>query len=343
MSVSRSGDWWNWKVPTLLASGYASWLSTGVVMTAGHLSALAIVVSGLVIGAIFASVVNDFFDVDDDFNSGKTNRLASFSPFIRIVILCLVIFAGWLYGFLFIKGTMSGYCYFLAWVSFSVYSVPPFRTKKRGALGGLFDALGAGFFPTMFVAYSISEVTGGQLSGWFQLCLGIWSLVFGLRGILWHQYQDLRNDSLIGARTFATRFGTERASITGMLLLLLELSFFMAFMFPVAGPIILWIFVLYLGYASLVSRVLQVRQVIMCQQKSGEAVYFPGTFYQILWPFLLILLIPADPNLRIVLVIMHVILFRADLRINYYHVKRMVYAIPFVRAWLIKWRGGLRH
>jgi hypothetical protein len=148
---------------------------------------------------------------------------------------------------------------------------------------------------------------------------------------------------LIGARTFATRFGIEKAPVTGMLLLLLELSFFMAFMFPVAGPIIPWVFVLYLGYASLVSRVIQVRQVIMCQQKPGEAVYFPGTFYQTLWPLGLILLIPADPNLRILLVIMHVILFRADILINYYHVKRMVYAIPFVRSWLVKWRGGLRH
>jgi 4-hydroxybenzoate polyprenyltransferase len=152
MSVSRSGDWWNWKVPTLLASGYASWLNMGVVMNAGHLPVLAIVLSGLVIGAIFASVVNDYFDVEDDFNAGKKNRLVAFSPFVRLVILCVVIFAGWIYGLLFIQGTMSGYCYFLAWLSFSVYSVPPFRTKKRGAWGGLFDALGAGFFPTRFVA-----------------------------------------------------------------------------------------------------------------------------------------------------------------------------------------------
>lgn len=339
MSVSRSGDWWTWKVPTLLASGYASWHLSGVRLEVGHLVQFAVVLCGLVIGAVFASIVNDYFDIQDDEEAGKSNRLASFSPILRIVIICSIVLAGWLFGLFFIDGTLSRYCYLFAWISFTCYSVPPLRTKKRGAWGGLFDALGAGFFPTMFVAFSITDAAGLMLPVWFFIMLGVWSLVFGLRGILWHQYQDLTNDRLIGARTFATRFGTDNAQVTGNVLLIFELSCFMAFMIPVAGIVVFWIFLIYLFYALLVSRVIKVRQVVMYQSKRGETCYFPGTFYQTIWPSLLIFLIPMDHSLRILLFIFHAVFFHVDLRINYYHIKRMIYAIPFVRSRLFKWRG----
>ena len=337
-SVSRSGDWWNWKVPTLLASGYASLLMTDVTLLPDHFIALGSVLMGLVIGAIFASVVNDYFDVEDDLRAGKCNRLAVFSPPARLFILISVLLIGLLFGLFFIRGYMSGIWYLLAWCSFMLYSVPPFRTKKRGPWGGIFDALGAGFFPTMFVASTVSEMTETIIPWWFMCGLGTWALFFGLRGILWHQYQDHRNDLAIGAKTFATQYGTSKAFLTGALLLILELGSFLIFMFPVAGPAIIWVLICYGAYALIVSRVLCIRQVVMHQSKPGEATYFPGTFYQTLWPYLLILLMPADPSIKVVLFLMHMVLFQADLRINYYYGKRMIYAIPWVRSSVLKYR-----
>lgn len=338
-SVSRSGDWWNWKVPTLLASGYAALLMTDAPLLPVHLIALGSVLLGLVIGAIFASVVNDYFDVNDDLKAGKYNRLAAFSPPVRLLILILVILSGLLFGLFFIRGYMSGIWYLLAWCSFILYSVPPFRTKKRGPWGGIFDALGAGFFPTMFVASVVSEMTETLIPWWFMCGMGAWAFVFGLRGILWHQFQDHRNDLAIGAKTFATHYGTGKAFLTGTLLLMLELGSFLIFMFPVAGQTIFWMLIGYGVYAMIVSRVLCIRQVVMHQSKPGEATYFPGTFYQTLWPYLLILLMPADPSIKIVLFLVHMVMFQADLRINYYYAKRMIYAIPWVRSSIMKYRG----
>jgi 4-hydroxybenzoate polyprenyltransferase len=338
-SVSRSGDWWNWKVPTLLASGYASLLMTDVPLLPDHLIALGSVLIGLVIGAIFASVVNDYFDVEDDLKAGKCNRLAAFSPPVRLLILISVILSGLLFGLFFIRGYMSGIWYLMAWCSFILYSVPPFRTKKCGPWGGIFDALGAGFFPTMFVASAVLEMTETVIPWWFMCGLGTWAFVFGLRGILWHQYQDHRNDLAIGAKTFATQYGTGKAFLTGTLLLILELGTFLIFMFPVAGQIIIWMLISYGAYALIVSRVLYIRQVVMHQSKPGEATYFPGTFYQTLWPCLLILLMPADPSIKVVLFVVHMVMFQADLRINYYYVKRMIYAAPGVRSYLKKNKG----
>jgi 4-hydroxybenzoate polyprenyltransferase len=338
MSVARSGDWWNWKVPTLLASGYASLLITGVSLQPHHLIGLGYIMIGLVIGAVFASVVNDYFDVEDDRKAGKANRLSVFRPSVRLILLMIVILSGLLFGLFFIRGLMSGIWYLMAWCSFALYSAPPFRTKKRGPWGGVFDALGAGFFPTLFVASAVSEMTDTNISWWFMTCLGSWAFVFGLRGILWHQYQDHQNDLNIGARTFATHYGTANAMFTGKLLLSLELSSFLIFMFPLTGQYIIWLLVFYIAYALLVSRVLNIRQVVMHQARPGEATYFPGTFYQTLWPYLLIVLMPADPSLQIMLTGLHMILFQADLRINYYYIKRMIYSIPMVRSILQKIR-----
>lgn len=339
LSVSRYGDWWNWKVPTLLASGYASLLVTQVTLSPDHLIALGYVLIGLVIGAVFASVVNDYFDIEDDLTAGKSNRLVKFNLVVRLLILMSVVLCGVLFWVFFIRGLMSGIWYLLAWCSFAIYSVPPFRTKKRGPFGGLFDALGAGLFPTLFVASAVSDMTGVVIPWWFMCCLGIWAFVFGLRGILWHQYQDHQNDLLIGSRTFATCYGTGNALQTGAFLLVVELLTFLMFMVPITGQNIVWLLMGYMIYAWLVSKVLNIRQVVMHQKRPGEATYFPGTFYQTIWPCLLIFLLPADPSLQVMLLLVHVILFQADLRINYYYVKRMIYAIPVVRSILHKFRG----
>ena len=340
LSVTRSGDWWNWKVPTLLASGYASIMMTGVKPGFDHLPGLLIVMAGLVIGAVFASVINDFFDIEDDLLAGKANRLSAFRSPIRKLILILVVLSGLFFGSFLIHGAMSRFFYIMAWISFAMYSAPPFRTKKRGPWGGIFDALGAGFFPTLFVVSSVSDMAGACFPWWYTTGVGAWSLTFGIRGILWHQYQDLQNDMAIGARTFATDYGTDHALATGVILLTLELAFFMVFMLPVTGLLIIWLLLCYGLYAWGVSKVLDIHQVVMYQSMPGEATYFPGTFYQTLWPYLLIIMMPAEPVLQIMLLIIHFLFFQADLRIHYYYIKRMVYAIPKVRSTLRKIRVG---
>jgi len=76
--------------------------------------------------------------------------------------------------------------YLSAWIIYTLYSVPPFRLKNRGGWGVLADAAGSNLFPTLSVVALVNHWDGGGVPIYWYITVGVWSLSFGIRGILWH-------------------------------------------------------------------------------------------------------------------------------------------------------------
>ncbi len=206
----RATEWWEYKLAPLLGLGYATAFAAGIPLIQAVPSFL-VSLAGLIVGAAFASLINDVTDVGVDVAVGKMNRMAMFSPAVRwlFVIGCLVL--GVLIGFFIYPDLVSLFFYAMAWLSFILYSVPPIRLKTKGGVGVVCCACGESVFPALFIASRLLYSIGfSDHHLWWLLAAGIWAFTFGLRAILWHQFVDRENDIVTNTSTFATRVAPQK-------------------------------------------------------------------------------------------------------------------------------------
>jgi 4-hydroxybenzoate polyprenyltransferase len=188
----------------MLATAYATaFLLKISILSLWPLLLLALV--ALAACAAYVSVINDLTDLEDDLASGKANRLAGKSrAFVAVALACCIV-PGAAAAIYWRDDPLLLSLYLASWAAFTLYSLPPIRLKKRGVFGLLADACGAHLFPTLFAAALVSRRHAGPADAVWLASVAVWSLSFGLRGILWHQLNDLHNDEKIGLRTFARR------------------------------------------------------------------------------------------------------------------------------------------
>jgi 4-hydroxybenzoate polyprenyltransferase len=202
LETIRSHEWWEFKVPPLLATAYATALLL-------HVSfqqlwpLLLLVLFALLPGAAYVCVLNDITDLDDDLQCGKSNRMAGRSGWFRSFALAACIVPGLAAGWLLRHDPLTLPLYAGTWLAFTLYSVPPFRLKTRGIAGVAMDASGAHLLPTLWTSTLIAEATHHAVPIPFLCTLGIWAFALGLRGILWHQLYDRENDRRGRVATFA--------------------------------------------------------------------------------------------------------------------------------------------
>jgi 4-hydroxybenzoate polyprenyltransferase len=200
----RAAEWWEFKLSPIFATVYATaYLLKTPAAALWPLLLLALL--ALVPGAAYVSVINDLTDMRDDLASGKANRLVGRSrAFVAAILACCVL-PGVAVAFHWRGDPLLLSLYLAAWAAFSLYSLPPVRLKKRGALGLLADASGAHLFPTLLVVALVFRWRAEPVDPVWFASVAAWSLGYGLRGILWHQLSDLHNDEKIGLSTFARR------------------------------------------------------------------------------------------------------------------------------------------
>jgi 4-hydroxybenzoate polyprenyltransferase len=204
--IYRVEGWWEFKFGPILALVYATALIGGVSLAAHWPSLVAIVVALTAVGAC-ANVLNDWTDIQEDRACGKTNRLAGkpwwMPPLLVVVTGAIGCIALWLLR----PGRAGIVLYATDALVFFLYSVPPFRFKTRGLPGILADAAAAHTLPALFAVVSFSTVVGDWPSPSWLAIIVVWSLMYGLRGILWHQLADYENDRRTGGFTFVCRQG----------------------------------------------------------------------------------------------------------------------------------------
>lgn len=340
--ITRSGEWLTWKIPVFLTAALVVIHSVGKPVDLELGWHLGRVVLGLIIGAVFVSVLNDFTDLDDDRMAGKANRLESLTPQVRWLVLLLSILLVAAFTILVEEEGMSRLWYMAACLSFVVYSVPPFRVKKKGAWGGLGDALGASLFPMLYVAHDTASVLGTELSAGQSGYMLVWALAHGFRGILWHQYRDQAFDASIGSRTFATEHRFRTMKRIEPLIVAVEMGAFLMFAGYDLLPLMLVMLSIHLFVVILSFILLDVRHVMVVSPKDREQYMLYGTFYQTLCPVALLFSLCGWTPAFFLLSFVPVLIALPDLRINYYLLKRMVYENPVVRGWIRK-RDGMNY
>ena len=230
LEFTRSSEWWEYKLVPLLAVGYATLLLSNYPITQALLKLL-FLLSAVITGAIYVSVINDISDIREDAIAGKKNRMARISLLWQITIVSLCLLAGVVNGYFIYPDRLSLFFYIMAWIVFSFYSLPPIRLKKRGIWGLLCDATGAHFFPTLFITSSLLEFSHAEKNVIWYMAAGVWSLCYGLRGILWHQFYDRENDLKSGTTTFASRIKPENFKIQEILIFCTEMIAFSGLLF----------------------------------------------------------------------------------------------------------------
>jgi 4-hydroxybenzoate polyprenyltransferase len=279
---ARPGDWWEFKIPPLLATAYATALLL-------HVSfqelwpLLLLLLFVLLPGAAYVSVLNDITDLEDDLRCGKPNRMVGRTPWFRFGALAFCLVLGIIAGFLLRHDPLTLALYAATWLAYTLYSAPPFRLKVHGIWGVVMDASGAHLFPTLWTASLIAEATGHRVPMLFLCSLGAWASAIGARGILWHQLHDRENDRRGHISTFAADKDPESIGrFVRSILFPLEVAALLLIFLQVNSPWVWVMLIVNLAGEWLTHRYLRI-DIILVQSTRRYRIMF-GEYYQLQYP-----------------------------------------------------------
>ncbi|PWS33756.1 UbiA family prenyltransferase [Pedobacter paludis] len=312
LKFTRYGEWWEYKLVPLLFVGYATVMFNNYPLERAGLRIL-FLLGAIVTGAIYVSVVNDVTDIEEDAIAGKKNRMASLKPIWRGVILTICLLIGVIFGYFIYPDVVSLTLYILAYVVFTIYSVPPIRLKKRGFFGPMCDAMGAHFFPSLLMTTNLIFFCKVDFNIIWVSAIGIWSLFYGLRGILWHQYYDRENDILSNTETFAVAIQPENFKIPERIILAAEIIALCTILYYIFN---IWIFLAATSYCVLVFiRHLAFKYkicIIICPVSAPYELIF-NDFYLVFAPISLLLAQAIKTPYGWLIFCLHLLLFHQKL------------------------------
>ncbi|RTQ53277.1 hypothetical protein EJV47_00635 [Hymenobacter gummosus] len=287
LSMTRASEWWAYKFAPILATAYAT-AALARVPLAPLLPRLLLLLLAFTVGAIYVSVLNDWTDRADDAAAGKSNRLARQSGGVVALVLAGCAAVGLIIGGYFWQlSPWTAGLYLGAWVTYSLYSLPPVRLKVRGSWGLLADAAGAHLFPQLLTATVVSQWAGVAPSGPWLVAVGAWALGCGLRNILWHQLGDAANDAQAGVRTFVVQWGARAGHRLALGALLLEAVGLGLLLYLGRQPLAYLALALYGGLTYLRARVWQ-QPVVVAQPQAGQHILL-NEYYEVYYPLVLLL------------------------------------------------------
>jgi hypothetical protein len=319
ISLIRAEEWWEYKLVLILSTFYATALVLHVAVSSLWVSALSLLLA-IVPAAIYASVINDVTDRAGDLAAGKRNRLAGRSRSMIAALIAVTVGAGFLFAWLWRDDARLLPCYLATWLAFSLYSLPPFRFKRRGAAGVLCDAAGEQLFPALVAVFLACRGAHQAVSHAWVASVAFWALAYGLRGIVWHQLTDVDNDRAAGVRTFARRYPRAAPVIGTFVVFPLELGALAAILWQIGSTWPPMFLVLYVLYAVRSARRWQTAPVIVVPKPRFFIVLHQ--FYSDLFPVALLSTASIRDRRDLIVLAAHLLLFP----------RRVVQAIRRLRA-----------
>lgn len=319
----RGEDWWQYKLPPILAVAYGTLLAARIAPAEAFGDLLALFGSAVLLSAA-GYVANEASDVEPDLASGRGNRLAGLSPPRRWSLWLGLVIAGCL-PWLIVGLSAPGVGLLAAIVLLPVaYSVRPLRLKERGLGGLVTDAAQAHAVPALFVMALL-----GRSIAWgvpLALAVAAWSFLVGMRGILIHQLWTLDADRASHTRTFVVERGVVPARrLATRVMFPLEISALLgvAILFSrvsISLPLIL------AAYALLDAIKLKWVWHRAFDPAPGEpgSYIVPFDLYEVWMPFLLALLLALRDPLYAVIPVLHVVFFYRGIREKAVELLRMI-------------------
>lgn len=143
----------------------------------------------------FGYAINDYSDRVIDEKVGKTNIMGEL-PNWKCLIILLLLVLGCIPFAVITYNTSSVLLFAVVYFWGAAYSVRPFRFKERGVAGLLVSSLAQRTIPLL-------PLIGISRSYWGIVCVcGMIGFFVGLRYILIHQYEDIKNDQISGTNTY---------------------------------------------------------------------------------------------------------------------------------------------
>jgi 4-hydroxybenzoate polyprenyltransferase len=205
--VIRPRAWWFNKIP--LSVFVLVLLVDGKPLTVAVLVSLIGLVGIVSCVANYGYALNELFDRDEDRRAGRSNAAESSS---NGSMWCIIASSAALA--LCVSQAIGGVAAALLTIGELLiplaYSVPPLRVKERGWAGILADALAAHVYPAALAMLVVSHQLLPIHHPVLIVCIAIWSLATGLRGILSHQLQSEESDRGAGLITIVHRLGHQR-------------------------------------------------------------------------------------------------------------------------------------
>lgn len=229
----RLGKPWKYKAPLILTFPYLLLCLSQVSGGAALLMYFMAVVTTIGFAG-FGYVSNDLADTEADAVAGKANPVQVYGKAkMKVALLGFLIIAllPWLVLPL---DHISVILIATEIVLFVIYAFPPFRLKYRGFSGVLCDALYAYVVPAMLASWTFYLVGGRSFEAMpvFLVSAGVWLLLTGIRGIVYHQIKDRHNDRMAGYRTFVIRIGEKAAfQLLRLVIVPLEILAFSVFLY----------------------------------------------------------------------------------------------------------------
>jgi|SRR6267378_234043 len=302
----RADCWWEHKLSPILATIYPTAALLRIPFPSlWPVAALAL--PALIVCASYVSVLNDLTDARDDQASGKPNRWHGKARIYPALLLAGCMAAGGAFLIVWRKDMLLFSTYLLSWLAFTLYSAPPLRLKTRGIWGVLADSCGAHLFPTLFVVVLVYHRNRTEAAIQWTILIALWSFSAGVRGILWHQLEDVVNDRKIGLRTFVCLHGTKAAERLGLLVFLPECAAFSMMLWLTHNALALLFLVLY-GLFALVRRRLLGTGLTVIQPGYGSRMAM-AEYYIVLYPLAYLLTASWQQPSTLLLLLFHCILF----------------------------------
>jgi hypothetical protein len=246
-------------------------------------------------GAASISLINDWYDKRDDALAQKANRLAATSVsgfWVSLgphILILLVFCVAWRERPALIT------VYLATWSCFIAYSMPPLRLKARGFSGVLMDAIGSSMLPCILAVFlADSYPRAEQKMALWTGAVALWSLMFGMRGIVWHQIADWENDHKAETQTYAVKNGPRRAGqLTRYAIVPLEFIG-LVFIIVLLNSIQVYFAIFVLG-AFTTMKALRFASFPALVVWRDRTYFFPHDFYLVLFPLaILINLVSLD-------------------------------------------------
>ncbi|TXE12205.1 UbiA family prenyltransferase [Algoriphagus aquimarinus] len=310
---TRTTDWWEPKITLVVSIGLLAIYLYGNEASYSVIGFLLLLLLSISIGAVYVSLINDFTDLKDDFKVGKKNRLQGFSRVQQLLLIFTSAVGVLFFTYLFWPYGIGSRFLLAAMVVYTLYSFPPIRLKARGLLGVLADAFGAHVFPAMGIFALLSEFLIQSIDWVALMLIGFWSLVYGVRGILSHQYLDLEFDKSVGIKTFAARFSIDKIERVEWPLLLLEVTALLGFLIYLELYFLIFLLGVYYLYILLLNWRFGIKHVILLHPIHPNWNILMATYYQVLLPIGLLGMLGAYYSWVYLLIPIFVLIFPNDI------------------------------
>lgn len=331
MILVRPRAWWFNKVP--LSVTLVLLLLDGQPFSVGALAVLVLVALTVCAVGNYGYALNELFDVEEDARLGRANAAASAGPrrmwgITGLSALCAAVFAGAVAGAPGAIVTALELCLPLA------YSVPPLRIKERKWLGVCADGLAAHVYPAVLALLAVTHWTLRPVTLVLAVCVVLWSVAAGLRGILSHQLHTAEQDRGAGLITVVHDFGNARVErfIIAVLLPLEVGAFGGALIACNTGPV-LWLLVAsYVLYEIFKTASGRFRVTAFRAEGQRYVPFVEESFYKAWGPLVLALDAARIDLLYLLVIPVYALFFRPHLRIELHRFRSVVAALRIDRA-----------